>query len=101
MKIRTRLLLFILPCVLGTIFLVSFFIYHSWYKDIVSCYRAGLEGLVISASESIDPEDQQWLVSNRKSPEFTSSNLYKKYVTILKNIQKKLPIESIYVIHIP
>ncbi len=46
MKIRSRLLLFILPFVLGTIVFGSFFIYYSWYNDIISFSRLSFESPV-------------------------------------------------------
>src|SRR3990167_9480246 len=50
MKIRTRLLLFLLPTLIGSIALVSTLFAINWYGEIVEGFRSRLQSAVISAA---------------------------------------------------
>ena len=50
MKIRTRLLLFLLPTLVGSIALVSALLAVNWYKEIVEGFRIRLQSAVITTA---------------------------------------------------
>jgi HAMP domain-containing protein len=50
MKIRTRLLLFLLPTLIGSIALVSILLAYNWYGEIVEGFRTKLKSAVVSTA---------------------------------------------------
>jgi len=58
MKIRTRLLLFLLPTLIGSIALVSTLLAYNWYGEIVEGFRTRLKSAVVSAAIMNLPEEQ-------------------------------------------
>ncbi|MES2272598.1 MAG: HAMP domain-containing protein [Chlamydiota bacterium] len=50
MKIRTRLLLFLLPTLIGSIALVSTLLAYNWYGEIVEGFRTTLKSAVVSTA---------------------------------------------------
>lgn len=57
MKIRTRLLLFLLPTLVGSIALVSSLLAYNWYGEIVDGFRARLKSAVSTAASILSPEE--------------------------------------------
>ncbi|MDB6082105.1 MAG: hypothetical protein JWO53_1377 [Chlamydiia bacterium] len=100
MKIRSRLLLLILPTVLGVILSISFLSYLTWYHELLSQFNASLETIVVSSSEIIDGENHEWLADHLHDPDIIKSKSYQKYVRALKRITKELPVTSIYTVKI-
>lgn len=58
MKIRTRLLLFLLPTLISSIALVSALLAINWYKEIVEGFRTRLKSAVVSTA-AIHPSEGQ------------------------------------------
>ncbi len=56
MKIRTRLLLFLLPTLLGGIALISSLLAYNWYREISEGFQTRLKSAVVAAAALIDPE---------------------------------------------
>lgn len=54
MKIRTRLLLFLLPTLAGSIALVSTLLAYNWYGEIVEGFRTRLKSAVVSTAAKSD-----------------------------------------------
>lgn len=87
MKIRTRLLLFLLPTLIGGIALVSILLAYSWQQEIIEGFRTRLKSAVVSTAALIDPHD--WT-----SESFQTKILSKE----LKQIQKELEISNLYLV---
>ena len=100
MKIRTRLLLLILPTVLAVVLSISFLSYYTWYQETLSNFKDSLEAIVVSSAEIIDADGIVWLSHHEKDPNILQNKLYLKYVRALKNVRQKLPVTSIYAIKI-
>ncbi len=100
MKIRTRLLLLILPTVFAVILSISFLTYYTWYHETISYFSASLEAIALSCAEIIDAEGHDWIAKHKKDPDILQTKLYQKYVRALKNVRQKLPVTSIYTVKI-
>lgn len=87
MKIRTRLLLFLLPTLIGGIALVSVLLAYSWHQEIIEGFRTRLKSAVVSTAALIDPHD--WTEDS-----FQTKTLSKE----LKQIQKELEISNLYLV---
>lgn len=79
MKIRTRLLLFLLPTLIGGIALVSTLLAYNWYGEVVDGFKTRLKTAVMSTAALIDPNEFQ----QPSSLEFS-------------HLQKELEISSLY-----
>src|SRR3990167_5144936 len=55
MKIRTRLLLFLLPTLVGSIALVSTLFAYNWYGEIVEGFQTKLKSAVVTTAAFINP----------------------------------------------
>jgi HAMP domain-containing protein len=85
MKIRTRLLLFLLPTLVGGIALVSSLLSYNWYGEIVEGFQTRLKSAVVSTAALIDSDDLQ---EHRLSLNFLSKTL--------QPIKKELEISEFY-----
>ncbi|MBS0626520.1 MAG: HAMP domain-containing protein [Verrucomicrobia bacterium] len=56
MKIRTRLLLFLLPTLIGSIALISSLLAFNWYREISEGFETRLKSAVVAAAALIDPD---------------------------------------------
>ena len=72
MKIRTRLLLFLLPTLVGSIALVSTLLAYNWYGEILDGFKTRLKSAVVATAALIDPEELQ---ANHFSLDFLSKTL--------------------------
>ena len=100
MKIRTRLLLSILPPIIALVLIVSYLSYITWHKEILKTFRSTLQGIAVSSAQMINSEDHEWLAEHADDPEIAQSAVYQKYSQAMKNICKLLPISSMYTIKI-
>src|ERR1051326_3309978 len=69
MKIRTRLLLFLLPTLIGSIALISSLLAYNWYQEIEEGFQTRLKSAVIAAATLIDSsklESEPNLLSTQK-----------------------------------
>lgn len=94
MKIRTRLLLFLLPTLVSSIALVSALLAINWYKEIVEGFRTRLKSAVVSTA-AIHPSEQQL---DQIRDQLQVNRLY--FVPVqspdIETIPKKLHITPIY-----
>lgn len=88
MKIRTRLLLFLLPTLIGSIALVSSLLAYNWYGEIVDGFKTRLKTAVVSAAALVDPEELQ-------EKNLLHSQPLKREFSL---IQKELEISDLYLI---
>ena len=63
MKIRTRLLLLILPTVFAVILSISFLTYYTWYHETISYFSDSLEAIALSCAEIIDADGHEWITT--------------------------------------
>jgi len=59
MKIRTRLLLFLLPPFVGSIALICALLAYNWYNEIEDSFKIRLKSAVVSTAALIDPKNSQ------------------------------------------
>ena len=85
MKIRTRLLLFLLPTLVGSITLVSTLLAYNWYKEILDGFQTRLKSAVVATAALIDPEELQ---QHHLSLDFLSQTI--------QPIEKELAISNLY-----
>lgn len=100
MRIRTQLLLFILPPITALVLIVSYFCYVTWHKEALKNFRSTLQGITVASAQIIDPRDCQWLIEHMNEKTVTDSAIYKKYIRSLTTICKLLPISSIYLVEV-
>jgi hypothetical protein len=55
MKIRTRLLLFLLPTLIGSITMISSLLAYNWYQEIAEGFQIRLKSAVVAAAALVDP----------------------------------------------
>lgn len=55
MKIRTRLLLFLLPTLLGSITFMACLLAYNWYQEISEGFKMRLKSAVVAAAALVDP----------------------------------------------
>ncbi len=94
MKIRTRLLLFLLPTLIFSIALVSTLLSYNWYQEIVEGFRGKLQSAVITTA-NLNPTEKQ---IEKVQGKLGVSSLY--FVSLassdIENIPKNLHITPIY-----
>lgn len=99
MKIRTRLLLFLLPSmIIGTMLITSILAYN-WYKEIADSFKTKLKSAVVSCAALIEPEEI--MLKNHDLVHLKNINpqtelLYENF----NKIKKELDITSLYVVYV-
>jgi len=94
MKIRTRLLLFLLPTLICSIALVSALLAINWYKEIVEGFRTKLKSAVVSTA-AIRPSPEQ-LESIRDKLQVTNLYFVSVHSPDIETIPKRIHITPIY-----
>jgi HAMP domain-containing protein len=94
MKIRTRLLLFLLPTLISSIALVSALLALNWYKEIVEGFRTQLKAAVVSTA-AIRPSSEQ-LKTIRDQLQVTHLYFVPIQSPEIKTIPKHIHITPIY-----
>jgi HAMP domain-containing protein len=59
MKIRTRLLLFLLPTFIASMALISILLSYKWYQEIIDGFKAKIEAAVVSTAAMMPLEENQ------------------------------------------
>lgn len=91
MKIKTRLLLFLLPTVISCIVLIAGFLSYNWYKEILENFRVRLKATVGSAATLVNLEDPNILSLLLKiKRDINISNLYLIFPNSLTSSSLKL-----------
>lgn len=98
MSIRTRLLTWLLPTMIGFVSLISLFFYYNWYGAIIKSFRGNLKSIVVSTVENVKPDEIAWIKSHRSDPGIFDSPVYKKYLEIFTNINEDLPVSYMYIV---
>lgn len=94
MKIRTRLLLFLLPTLISSIALVSALLAMNWHKEIVEGFRARLKSAVITTA-AIRPSPEQ-LEKIREQLEVTALYFVPIHSPDIESIPKNTHITPTY-----
>lgn len=94
MKIRTRLLLFLLPTLISSIALVSALLSMNWYKEIVEGFRTRLKSAVVSTA-SMQHTDSQ-LEKMRDQLQVTNLYFVSTQSPDIEMIPKNVHITPIY-----
>ncbi len=76
MKIRTRLLLFLLPTLIGSIALISTLLAYNWYREIAEGFQTRLRSAVVATAALIDPEKPNLSELESMQGELSISHLY-------------------------
>lgn len=93
MKIRTRLLLFLLPTFIGSIALVSTLLAYNWYGEIVDGFKTRLKSAVITTA-AMAPLQEDKMAQIRK--DLGISHLYIVPADTLPSLPKEVYITPIY-----
>lgn len=99
-SIRSRLLTWLLPALIGFILLISFFFYMKWEEEISSSFKSHLQSIIVSISRTINPEEIAWLDAHKNDPDFTASPIYQSLFHKLADINNELPIVDLYIVKI-
>lgn len=94
MKIRTRLLLFLLPTLIASIALVSALLAINWYKEIVEGFRTQLRSAVVSTA-ALAPSPEQ-LEALRDQLQVTDLYFVPIHSSHIQTIPKNFHITPIY-----
>jgi hypothetical protein len=94
MKIRTRLLLFLLPTLVCSIALVSALLAVNWYKEIVEGFRTKLKSAVVSTAAMQSPPEQ--LDKIREQLQVTDLYFVPVHSSEINTIPKNVHITPIY-----
>lgn len=100
MTIRARLFALLLPAMTLFVILISLFFFYNWKNEITDSFREDLKSIVVTAADLLNPEDMIWIVQHKNDPALKSAPLYKKNWEKLKELQKKLPVDNLYVMAI-
>ncbi len=99
MKIRTRLLLFLLPTMIIGAMLITAILSYNWYKEIVDSFKTKLKSAVVSCAALIEP--QEIILKNQNLVHLKNINsqtelLYEDF----NKIKNELDITSLYVVYV-
>lgn len=100
MTIRSRMLLLLLPPLIVFLILISSFFYLYWSEEIMNSFKSALQSIVVTTSQSIPPEEVDWLIHHVHDPNIDEETDYKKYHQQLASLKQKLPISNIYIVQI-
>jgi HAMP domain-containing protein len=98
MKIRTRLLFFLLPTMLIGAILITSILSYNWYKEIEDGFKNKLKSAVVSCAALIDPDE---IILKNQDIHLKSINpqtefLYKDF----NKIKEELKISSLYIVYV-
>jgi HAMP domain-containing protein len=82
------------------IIVIAIFFTYNWTSEITKGFSATLKSTVVSVAETINASDIKEIHKERNNSNFKQSELYLHDQRILQQIEKKLPIENLYVVAI-
>lgn len=82
------------------VILISLFFFYNWKGEITDSFRADLKSIVVSAADLLNPEDMSWIYEHRNDPSLKNAPIYLKNWQKLKELQKKLPVDNLYIVAI-
>jgi HAMP domain-containing protein len=100
MKIRSRLLLLLLPTLTAFLMLIAFFFYFNWSREILDSFKARLRSIVIATTETINSDDIAWISENASDPNILQNPKYLAIRQKLIQLKKKLPIHNLFIVKI-
>lgn len=100
MTIRARLFALLLPAMTLFVILISLFFFYNWKSEITDSFREDLKSIVVTTADLLNPEDMSWIFQHKNDPELKNAPIYKKNWEKLKELQKKLPVDNLYVVAI-
>lgn len=100
MTIRSRLLTLLLPLLISFLILVSWFFYFNWSQEILNSFKSGLQSIVVTTSQAIQPDEVEWLIQHIHDPDLETLPQYQMYHRNLNSLRKKLPLTNIYIVQV-
>lgn len=100
MSIKSRLLLLLLPTLLGFALIASLFFFFNWDKKITSSFKENLRSIVVTVSELIDPEEIVKLKEEKRNPSYSNLESYQSMVVTLQKLKKNLPVDALYIVEV-
>lgn len=97
MKIRTRLLLFLLPPMISCIIIISSVLSFNWYKEIIEGFKTRLKATVVSCGAMITAEEISQIQNGEKVPHSIQKNINLLFDS-LSDIKEELDITSLYIV---
>jgi HAMP domain-containing protein len=100
MKIRSRLLLLLLPTLTAFLALVALFFYFNWSNEILDGFKDRLRSIVTASADSIDSKEIAWIKEHIDDPDLVTNPIYIEYRNKLLQLKKKLPIYNFFIVKI-
>lgn len=100
MNIQSRLLSLLLPALTTLVALIALFFYFNWSHEILNNFNNQLQSIVIAASQSINPDEIEWINAHLGDPELNTNPRYQLYRQKLVQLRQQLPIDNLYVVKI-
>ncbi|MCB1119130.1 MAG: HAMP domain-containing protein, partial [Chlamydiia bacterium] len=100
MTTRTRLLLFLVPTFVVVLIVTSLFFFLQWNSAIKKNSRDILQTITVSVANQVKAEDVYWIAEHIKTPELLQSPIYRWYEQTFRDIEKELPIDSLYLVRL-
>lgn len=100
MKIRSRLLLLLLPTLAAFLMLIAFFFYFNWSNEILDSFKARLRSIVIATAESINNEDISWIAEHVHDPDLIQTPKYLAIRQKFVELKRKLPVHNLFIVEI-
>lgn len=100
MTIRSRLFALLLPSMTLFVLLIALFFFYNWKSEITDSFREDLKSIVVTTADLLDANEMSWILEHKNDPTLKSSPIYRKNWEKLKELQKKLPVDNLYVVAI-
>ncbi len=100
MKIRSRLLLLLLPTLAAFLMLIAFFFYFNWSREILDSFKGRLSSIVLATADSINSDDIAWISEHVNDPDLTKNPKYLAYRQKLLRLKKKLPVHNLLIVQV-
>jgi HAMP domain-containing protein len=100
MTIRSRLLSLLLPTLTAFVALIALFFYFNWSHEILNSFKSRLQSIVIATSQSINPNEIDWIQAHLQESNLKENPTYQLYQQQLIQLKQKLPILNLYIVKI-
>jgi HAMP domain-containing protein len=80
--------------------LIAYFFYFNWSQEIIHSFKSRLQSIVVATSQSIYPEDIEWISQHIHDPTLTTQTLYQSYQQRLTSLKQKLSVADMYIVQI-
>lgn len=100
MKIRSRLLLLLVPTLAAFLVMVAIFFYFKWSNEILNSFRERLRSIVTATADSTSSQEISWINQHINDPDLSTNPRYVAYKQKISQLMKKLPIHNLFIVKI-